>query len=124
MAFCRLKEFCSWKNTPVIFFITVSSDPHTPYAITGVPHACASIGTKPKSSSGGNTKHRAFAYNPMISDRGRLSFQIIFSFEIFLRFLYKALSVLVTRIIFFPFLLKVSTRRSNFLYGIHLPTAR
>ena len=35
---------------------TVSSAPPLPKAITGVPHACASSGSKPKSSSAANIK--------------------------------------------------------------------
>jgi hypothetical protein len=47
------------KNNPVFLSITVSKAPHFLYAITGVQQAIASIGTRPKSSSGGNKK--AFA---------------------------------------------------------------
>lgn len=59
MAFCKLSGVCSLKNIPVFLSTTVSSAPHLPYAITGVPAACAAIGTRPKSSSGG--KRKAFA---------------------------------------------------------------
>ena len=38
--------------------MTVSAAPPRPKAITGVPHACASTGTMPKSSSPGNSSAR------------------------------------------------------------------
>gem|GEM_PF-4285973 len=43
------------------------------------------------------------------------SFQEIFSFEIFFKFLKSLLSVFVIITIFFQFLLKASTIKSNFL---------
>ncbi len=42
---------------------TVSSDPPAPYATTGRPHACASSGTIPKSSSAANSSARHRAYS-------------------------------------------------------------
>lgn len=45
-----------YKNTPVTPSTTVSRAPPLPYAITGLPHACTSTGTMPKSSSPGNIR--------------------------------------------------------------------
>jgi len=54
---------CRPKNEPVVAEVpaphTVSSAPPRPYAITGVPQACASTGRMPKSSSAAKTKARA-----------------------------------------------------------------
>jgi len=57
----RLRLLTLWcsKNIPVSHSITVSRAPHFLYAITGVPDAIASIGTSPKSSSGGKRNHFA-----------------------------------------------------------------
>jgi hypothetical protein len=88
----------------------------------GVPHAIASNGTIQKSSSGGNKNAFAFSNKPVVSFLEIFNFQIIFFFDLDFKFLYNLLSVLVTRIIFFQFLLKLSTIKSNFLYGIHLHT--
>ena len=51
MATIRLTTSCFSKNIPVSFSFMVSLEPPLPNAITGAPHACASSGAKPKSSS-------------------------------------------------------------------------
>jgi hypothetical protein len=102
--------------------ITVSNAHHFQYAITGVQHAIASIGTSQKSSSGGNKKAFAFENNMRFSAFVGLNIHSIFSLDFAFNFLYNLLSVFVTKISFLLFLLKASTSKSNFLYGIHLQT--
>ena len=54
-------------NTPVPPSTTVSMAPPRPRATTGVPHACASTGTRPKSSSpGSSTIARATVHLPYV----------------------------------------------------------
>ena len=53
---------CSATSTPVVPGTTVSSAPPRPKATTGVPHAWASTGTIPKSSSAGKTTTSAGRY--------------------------------------------------------------
>jgi hypothetical protein len=92
------------------------------YAITGVQQAIASIGTSQKSSSGGNKNALADENNSLSSSLFIFNLHSILSFDFSFNSLYNLLSVFVTKINFLLFLLKASTIKSNFLYGIHLQT--
>jgi len=115
---------CSSKNIQVFHSTTVSKAHHLLYAITGVQEAIDSIGTSQKSSSGGNKNAFACQNNLFTSSLEILNFHSILSLLFFFNSLYNLLSVFVTKTIFFQFSLKVSTIKSNFLYGIHLQTYR
>jgi len=113
---------CSLKNIHVFQTFTVSSAHHLPKAITGVQYDIASIGTSQKSSSGGNKNHFALENRSRVSSLEIFNFQVILFFDLAFNSLNNLLSVFVTKIIFFQFSLKLSTIKSNFLYGIHLHT--
>jgi len=85
------------------------------YAITGVPQAIASTGTRPKSSSGGNIKAFALLNKSRVFFLEIFNFHLIFFLDLAFNSLYNLLSVFVTIIIFFQFSLKLSTIKSNFL---------
>ncbi|MEA3387634.1 MAG: hypothetical protein U9Q66_04630 [Patescibacteria group bacterium] len=53
------------------------------YAITGVQHAIASIGTSQKSSSGGNRNHLALEKSSFVSSFEIFNFHLILLFDLF-----------------------------------------
>jgi hypothetical protein len=87
IALFKLFTVCSLKNTQVTQSITVSKAHHFLYAITGVPDACASIGTSQKSSSGGNKKAKALLYKFIIFGLGRFINHFILLFDFAFRVL-------------------------------------
>jgi hypothetical protein len=109
------KIVCFLKNNPVFQSITVSKAPPFLYAITGVQTDIASSGTNQKSSSGGNINAFALEYNSIFSFSEIFNLHSILFFDFVFNVLYNLLSVFVTSIIFFQFLLKLSTIKSNFL---------
>jgi len=120
MAFCKLSGVCSSKNIQVdgnlgFLSLTDSNAHHFAYAITGVPQAIASIGTIQKSSSEGKKTAFALLIYFLTSVFVIQNIHSIFGFDLALSSLYSLLLVAVVSTILLPFLLNVSTRRSNFL---------